>query len=48
MAFKCLTREDGETMTYFVHGLGFQLEEKGLLPPDVKAQLLSVRHPRSG
>jgi hypothetical protein len=47
-AFKCLTRDDGETMAYFLRGLGQQLEERGLLGPDAKARLPSARHSRSG
>ena len=35
-ALKCLTHSEGETMTYFVHGLGSQLEEKGPLRPGPK------------
>lgn len=47
-AFKCLTLEDGESMTYFVRGLAYQLEEKGLLAPDAKARLPSARHSGRG
>ena len=30
-AFTCLTQTDGESMAYFVRGVGRELEEKGLL-----------------
>jgi hypothetical protein len=38
-AFKCLTESDGESMAYFVRGVGLELEKKGLLPPEVKKRL---------
>jgi hypothetical protein len=41
--FKCLTEGDGETMAYFVRGVGYQLEEKGLLKPEMKARLPKPR-----
>jgi hypothetical protein len=42
-AFKCLTETDGESMAYFVRGVGHELEEKGLLKPEMKERL-----PRAG
>lgn len=38
-AFKCLTLSDGESMAHFVRGVGYQLEEKGLLKPEAKERL---------
>ena len=38
-AFKCLTEEEGESMSYFVRGVGLELEKKGLLPHEVKRRL---------
>jgi hypothetical protein len=38
-AFKCLTESDGESMAYFVRGVGHELEEKGLLTPEMKKRL---------
>jgi hypothetical protein len=38
-AFKCLTESDGESMAYFVRGVGLELERKGLLTPEMKARL---------
>jgi hypothetical protein len=38
-AFKCLTETDGESMAYFVRGVGHELEEKGLLTPAMKERL---------
>jgi hypothetical protein len=38
-AFKCLTESDGESMAYFVRGVGHELEEKGLLTPEMKERL---------
>ena len=38
-AFKCLTESDGESMAYFVRGVGHELEEKGLLKPEMKGRL---------
>jgi hypothetical protein len=38
-AFKCLTETDGESMAYFVRGVGHELEEKGLLTPQMKQRL---------
>ena len=38
-AFKCLTETDGESMAYFVRGVGHELEEKGLLTPEMKKRL---------
>ena len=38
-AFKCLTESDGESMAYFVGGAGHELEEKGLLTPEMKERL---------
>jgi hypothetical protein len=38
-AFKCLTETDGESMAYFVRGVGHELEAKGLLAPETKARL---------
>jgi hypothetical protein len=38
-AFKCLTASDGESMAYFVRGVGHELEEKGLLTPEMKGRL---------
>ena len=38
-ALKCLTHSEGETMTYFVRGLGAQLEGRGLLRPGPKPRL---------
>jgi hypothetical protein len=38
-AFKCLTESDGESMSYFVRGVGLELETKGLLTPEMKARL---------
>ena len=37
--FKCLTESDGESMAYFVRGVGRELEEKGLLKPEMKERL---------
>jgi len=37
--FKCLTETDGESMAYFVRGVGHELEEKGLLTPKMKMRL---------
>jgi hypothetical protein len=43
-AFKCLIRSHGETMTFFVIGLGQVLEEYGLvLKPEMKARLPKPR-----
>jgi hypothetical protein len=44
-ALKCLTHSEGETMTYFVRGLGHQLEERGLLKPGMKERLPEARFP---
>lgn len=38
-AFKCLTETDGESMAYFVRGVGHELEEKGLLTSEMKERL---------
>jgi hypothetical protein len=38
-AFKCLTESDGESMAYFVRGVGHELEEKGLLTPEMRERL---------
>jgi len=38
-AFKCLTEIDGESMAYFVRGVGHELEAKGLLKPEMKERL---------
>jgi hypothetical protein len=38
-AFKCLTESDGESMAYFVRGVGLELERKGLLRPEMKKRL---------
>jgi hypothetical protein len=38
-AFKCLTETDGESMAYFVRGVGLELETKGLLKPEMKERL---------
>jgi hypothetical protein len=38
-AFKCLTESDGESMAYFVRGVGHELEEKGQLTPEMKQRL---------
>ena len=38
-AFKCLTETDGESMSYFVRGVGHELERKGLLTPRMKDRL---------
>jgi hypothetical protein len=38
-ALKCLTHSEGETMTYFVRGLGALLEDRGLLRPRPKPRL---------
>jgi hypothetical protein len=38
-AFKWLTDRDGESMAYFVRGVGHELEEKGLLTPEMKERL---------
>jgi hypothetical protein len=38
-AFKCLTETDGESMAYFVRGVGHELDEKGLLTPKMKMRL---------
>jgi hypothetical protein len=38
-AFKCLTESDGESMAYFVRGVGHELEAKGLLTPEMKKRL---------
>lgn len=43
-AFKCLTEHEGETMAYFARGVGGQLEEKGLLKPEMKERLPKARH----
>jgi hypothetical protein len=43
-AFKCLTQSDGETMAYFVRGVGHQLEEKGLLKPEMMERLPKARY----
>ena len=37
--FKCLTETDGETMSYFVRGVGGELERKRLLTPEMKERL---------
>jgi hypothetical protein len=43
-AYKCLIRTHGETMTFFVIGLGQVLEEYGLvLKPELKARLPKPR-----
>jgi hypothetical protein len=43
-AFKCMTETDGESMAYFVRGLGGQLEEEGLLlSPETKERLQELR-----
>jgi hypothetical protein len=42
--FKCLTKSDGETMAFFVRGVGGALEEKGLLMPETKERLPKPRH----
>jgi hypothetical protein len=42
-AFKCLTETDGESMAYFVRGVGHELETKGLLKSGMKERL-----PRAG
>jgi hypothetical protein len=41
-AFKCLTETDGESMAYFVRGVGHELEQKGLLTPEKKGRLLKA------
>ena len=38
-AFKCLTESDGESMAYFVRGVGLELEGKGLLTAEMKVRL---------
>jgi hypothetical protein len=38
-AFKCLTQADGESMAYFVRGVGHELKTKGLLTPEMKERL---------
>lgn len=38
-AFKCLTESDGESMACFVPGVGLELEERGLLTPEMKERL---------
>jgi hypothetical protein len=38
-AFKCLTETDGESMAYFVRGVGHELAKKGLLSPEMKERL---------
>ena len=38
-AFKCLIESDGESMVYFVRGVGHELEEKGLLSPEMKKRI---------
>jgi hypothetical protein len=38
-AFKCLTETDGESVAYFVRGVGLELETKGLLTAEMKARL---------
>lgn len=38
-AFKCLTQTDGESMAYFVRGVGHELEAKRLLKPGMKERL---------
>src|SRR5580704_2073419 len=38
-AFKCLTETDGESMAYFVRGVGHELEGKGLLTAEMKVRL---------
>jgi hypothetical protein len=38
-AFKCLTNPDGESMAYFVRGVGLELEKKGLLRHESKERL---------
>jgi hypothetical protein len=38
-AFKCLTDRDGESMAYFVRGIGLELEKKGLLRQETKMRL---------
>ena len=38
-AFKCLTESDGESMAYFVRGVGQELDKKGLLSPEMKGRL---------
>jgi hypothetical protein len=43
-AYKCLIRPDGETMTYFVIGLGHVLEEYGfVMKPEIQARLPKLR-----
>jgi hypothetical protein len=43
-AYKCLIRPDGETMTFFVIGLGQVLEEYGfVMKPEMKARLPKPR-----
>jgi hypothetical protein len=37
--FKCLTNRDGESMAYFVRGVGLELDKKGLLPHEAKKRL---------
>jgi hypothetical protein len=43
-AFKCLTHSDGETMAYFVRGVGSALQEKGLLSAATKDRLPRLRY----
>ena len=38
-AFKCLTESDGESMAYFMRGVGLELEGKGLLTAEMKVRL---------
>jgi hypothetical protein len=38
-AIKCLTEIDGESMSYFVRGVGHELESRGLLTPEMKERL---------
>jgi hypothetical protein len=38
-AFKCLTQSDGESMAYFVRGVGHELKSKGLLTAEMREQL---------
>jgi hypothetical protein len=42
-AFKCMTESDGESMAYFVRGVGHELEKKGLLRPEIKERLEELR-----
>jgi hypothetical protein len=37
--FKCVTEREGESMSYFVRGVGLELEKKGLLPHEARKRL---------